>query len=85
MELVKKRKRYRKEYPGENQGITEEMRFVAMILRNIKGGVSKDLEWFSGQGVVIPEPSTPGVSYAKYLEELAERSAPLFLSHFYNI
>ncbi|KAK3223934.1 hypothetical protein Dsin_010959 [Dipteronia sinensis] len=38
------------------------------------GGVSKDLEWFSGQGVVIPEPSTPGVSYA-----------PLFLSHFYNI
>ncbi|KAK3224064.1 hypothetical protein Dsin_011089 [Dipteronia sinensis] len=50
-----------------------------------EGGVSKDLEWFSGQGVVIPEPSTPGVSYAKYLEELAERSAPLFLSHFYNI
>ncbi|KAK3172200.1 hypothetical protein Dsin_033129 [Dipteronia sinensis] len=49
------------------------------------GGVSKDLEWFSGQGVVIPEPSTPGVSYAKYLEELAERSASLFLSHFYNI
>ncbi|KAK2660375.1 hypothetical protein Ddye_006908 [Dipteronia dyeriana] len=174
--VVKKRKRYRKEYPGENQGITEEMRFVAMRLRNIKGkkfpslntnsdnedsqhssdddvveeeaakeeeekameddsdeetwkpsvegfvkylvdsqfvfdtierivdqsddvayayfrntgleragGISKDLEWFSGQGVVIPEPSTPGVSYAKYLEELAERSAPLFLSHFYNI
>ncbi|KAK2660381.1 hypothetical protein Ddye_006914 [Dipteronia dyeriana] len=143
--VVKKRKRYRKEYPGENQGITEEMRFVAMRLRNIKddnvveeeaakeeeekaeeddsdeetwkpsvdgfvkylvdsqfvfdtierivrntgleraGGISKDLEWFSGQGVVFPEPSTLGVSYAKYLEELAEKSAPLFLSHLYNI
>ncbi|KAK4859379.1 hypothetical protein QYF36_004477 [Acer negundo] len=176
--VVKKRKRYRKEYPGENEGITEEMRFVAMRLRNIKGekfpslntnsdnedsqdssdddvveeeaakeeeeeeeakeddsdeetwkpsvegfvkylvdsqfvfdtierivdqsddvayayfrntgleragGISKDLEWFNEQGIVIPEPSTPGVSYAKYLEELAERSAPLFLSHFYNV
>ncbi|KAL5777838.1 hypothetical protein ACOSP7_010764 [Xanthoceras sorbifolium] len=181
--VVKKRKRYRKLYPGENQGITEEMRFVAMRLRNIKGknfpslntnsdseysqdssdddeevegaakedeeedeakeddsssvdsagetwkpsmegfvkylvdtrlvfntierivdesddvayayfrktgleragGISKDLEWFSEQGIVIPDPSTPGVSYAKYLEEIAEKSAPLFLSHFYNI
>lgn len=48
-------------------------------------GISRDLEWFSEQGIIIPEPSTPGVSYAKYLEELAEKSAPLFLSHFYNI
>ncbi|KAK2657667.1 hypothetical protein Ddye_010719 [Dipteronia dyeriana] len=49
------------------------------------GGISKDLEWFSRQGIVIPEPSTLGVSYAKYLEEITERSAPLFLSHLYNI
>lgn len=30
---LKKRKRYRKLYPGETTGITEEMRFVAMRLR----------------------------------------------------
>lgn len=35
--MKKKRKRYRKQCPGENEGITEEMRFVAMRLRNIKG------------------------------------------------
>ncbi|CAN0922248.1 Probable inactive heme oxygenase 2, chloroplastic [Linum grandiflorum] len=35
--VLKKRKRYRKSYPGETKGITEEMRFVAMRLRNIKG------------------------------------------------
>ncbi|XWS14666.1 hypothetical protein CRYUN_Cryun35bG0029000 [Craigia yunnanensis] len=176
--VKKKRKRYRKQYPGESEGITEEMRFVAMRLRNINGkkvtsnsvfdtdtdsentqgeeekegrgdnaeteennegvgdgeaetwspsmegflkylvdsklifntierivdessdvayayfrktglersaGLSKDLEWFSQQDFVIPEPSNPGVSYVTYLEELAEKSAPLFLSHFYNI
>lgn len=48
-------------------------------------GLSKDIEWFREQGMVIPEPSNPGVSYSKYLEELAEKSAPLFLCHFYNI
>lgn len=47
--------------------------------------LAKDLEWFSEQGIAIPEPTIPGVSYAKYLEELAERSAPLFLCHYYNI
>ncbi|KAJ6320844.1 hypothetical protein OIU78_016104 [Salix suchowensis] len=173
---MKKRKRYRKPYPGENKGITEEMRFVAMKLRNIKGkhthktvnsvdgdnddssqysendsvsekeeeeegnddndsdsdiwipsmegfvkylvdsklvfdtlerivdksddvsyayfrktglerseGLAKDLAWFSQRNIEIPEPSTPGTSYVKYLEELAEDNAPLFLSHFYNI
>ncbi|KAL6316060.1 hypothetical protein AAG906_015567 [Vitis piasezkii] len=49
------------------------------------GGLSKDLEWFSQQNMVIPPPSNPGVSYAQYLEEIAEKSAPLFLCHFYNI
>ncbi|KAI4316731.1 hypothetical protein L6164_024682 [Bauhinia variegata] len=168
--VLKKRKRYRKEYPGESTGIAEEMRFVAMRLRNINGkkypedgkfsdasdnsdveerkeeensslgdnkgdegytwqpsmegflkymvdsklvfstverivdessdvsyayfrktglerseAYSKDLEWFDEQGFMIPNPSSPGLSYAKYLEEFSERSAPLFLCHFYNI
>lgn len=48
-------------------------------------GLAKDLEWFTQHDIAIPEPSTPGVSYAKYLEDLAEKSAPLFLCHFYNI
>lgn len=47
--------------------------------------ISKDLEWFSQQDVLIPEPSKPGVTYANYLKELAEKSPPLFLCHFYNI
>ncbi|KAI4366417.1 hypothetical protein MLD38_022298 [Melastoma candidum] len=174
--VAKKRKRYRKLYPGEAEGITQEMRFVAMRLRNVdgkyvlkknanrggesgagdseskteeeeeegevkeRGGeedggggtwnpslegfvkylvdskvvfetierivdessdvayayfrrtglerterLSKDLEWFSSQGVALPLPGNPGTSYSKYLEELAEKSAPLFLSHFYNV
>nr|AET97567.1 heme oxygenase-2 [Brassica juncea] len=33
----KKRTKYRKQYPGESVGITEEMRFVAMRLRNANG------------------------------------------------
>ncbi|MQL71455.1 hypothetical protein Taro_003784 [Colocasia esculenta] len=156
--IVKKRKRYRKAYPGESKGIVEEMRFVAMRLRNgskdgevASGGgedgsygeedvgegkeketwqpsmegflrylvdsklifetiertvdqsedvayayfrktglersnsLSKDLDWFSNQGVTIPNPSTPGTTYAAYLSELAESSAPSFLCHTYNI
>ncbi|XAR61857.1 Heme oxygenase (biliverdin-producing) [Bertholletia excelsa] len=161
--VTKKRTRYRKLYPGEKEGITEEMRFVAMKLRNVKGkkvemdgsdkdeagdgvgdrsiaspekeigetwqprmkgflkylvdsklvfdtierivdesndvsyayfrrtglerseGLSKDLEWFGQQDIVIPPPSNPGITYAKYLEELGDKSASLFLCHFYNI
>ncbi|CAK8569536.1 unnamed protein product [Lathyrus sativus] len=47
-------------------------------------GILKDLEWLKEEGVEIPNPSSPGITYAKYLEELAENT-PLFLSHFYNI
>lgn len=32
--VKRRRRRYRKQYPGETNGITEEMRFVAMKLRN---------------------------------------------------
>ncbi|CAI0558433.1 unnamed protein product [Linum tenue] len=168
--VVRKRKRYRKPYPGEVKGITEEMRFVAMRLRNIKGkythknktasdsdsdggeslsseegegagegneaesetwmpsmegfvkylvasklvfntverildksddvsythfrktglerseALEKDLQWLAEHhGIEIPKPSNQGVVYAQYLEHIAEGSAPLFLSHLYNI
>ncbi|VVA98546.1 unnamed protein product [Arabis nemorensis] len=33
----RKRTKYRKQHPGESVGITEEMRFVAMRLRNVNG------------------------------------------------
>ncbi|GAU15392.1 hypothetical protein TSUD_04620 [Trifolium subterraneum] len=48
-------------------------------------GILKDIEWLKEEGVEIPNPSSPGITYAKYLEELANNSPPLFLSHFYNI
>ncbi|XP_057786293.1 probable inactive heme oxygenase 2, chloroplastic [Salvia miltiorrhiza] len=160
--VKRRRRRYRKQYPGEVNGITEEMRFVAMKLRNNgkpksrrassvgskrdgedlkieseKGGnngeawqpsiegfmkylvdtklvfttverivdestdvsyvyfrrtgleradrISRDLEWLREQGNEIPEPSNPGATYVQHLEELAEKSPPLFLCHFYNI
>ncbi|KAI8549864.1 hypothetical protein RHMOL_Rhmol06G0057900 [Rhododendron molle] len=34
---AKRGRRYSKQYPGQKEGITEEMRFVAMKLRNVKG------------------------------------------------
>ncbi|PHT52317.1 Heme oxygenase 1, chloroplastic [Capsicum baccatum] len=46
--------------------------------------LAKDLEWFRQQGHAIPEPSTPGVSYAHYLEELSEKDPQAFICHFYN-
>lgn len=47
--------------------------------------LSKDLEWFKEQGHVIPEPSAPGISYARYLEDLSEKDPQAFLCHFYNV
>ncbi|GMP60119.1 hypothetical protein CsSME_00023124 [Camellia sinensis var. sinensis] len=46
--------------------------------------LAKDLEWFEEQGHAIPEPSSPGVSFANYLEELSEKDPQAFLCHFYN-
>ncbi|KAG9142177.1 hypothetical protein Leryth_007618 [Lithospermum erythrorhizon] len=46
--------------------------------------LAKDLEWFKEQGHTIPEPSSPGVSYAKYLEDLSETDPQAFICHFYN-
>lgn len=47
--------------------------------------LAKDLEWFKEQGYAIPEPSSPGVTYARYLEELSEKDPQAFICHFYNI
>ncbi|KAL3532333.1 hypothetical protein ACH5RR_005854 [Cinchona calisaya] len=47
--------------------------------------LAKDLEWFKEQGHAIPEPSMPGVNYARYLEELSEKDPQAFICHFYNI
>ncbi|KAG8377815.1 hypothetical protein BUALT_Bualt08G0072900 [Buddleja alternifolia] len=47
-------------------------------------GLGKDLEWFKEQGHVIPEPSSPGINYAQYLEELSEKDPQAFICHFYN-
>ncbi|KAL7134751.1 hypothetical protein ABFS83_11G046800 [Erythranthe nasuta] len=46
--------------------------------------LAKDLEWFKQQGHGIPEPSSPGISYAEYLEELSEKDPQSFICHFYN-
>ena len=47
--------------------------------------LAKDLEWFKEQGNSIPEPSEPGETYAKYLEELAQKDPQAFICHFYNV
>ncbi|GAB2289209.1 Heme oxygenase 1 [Dionaea muscipula] len=47
--------------------------------------LERDLEWFKEQGHGIPEPSTPGRTYASYLEELSEKDPQAFICHFYNI
>lgn len=47
--------------------------------------LAKDLEWFKEQGYTIPEPSSPGISYVQYLEELSEKDPQAFICHFYNI
>ncbi|CAO2841311.1 unnamed protein product [Amaranthus hypochondriacus] len=47
--------------------------------------LAKDLEWFKEQGHTIPEPSEPGETYAKYLEELAQKDPQAFICHFYNV
>lgn len=47
--------------------------------------LAKDLEWFKEQGHVIPEPSTPGLTYSQCLKELSEKDPQAFICHFYNI
>ncbi|KAF8034481.1 hypothetical protein BT93_C0711 [Corymbia citriodora subsp. variegata] len=47
--------------------------------------LAKDLEWFKEQGYNIPEPSSPGVTYAHHLKELSETDPQAFICHFYNV
>lgn len=47
--------------------------------------LAKDLQWFREQGHTIPEPSSPGLTYANYLKELSEKDPQAFICHFYNI
>ncbi|XP_058723028.1 heme oxygenase 1, chloroplastic-like isoform X1 [Vicia villosa] len=47
--------------------------------------LDKDLEWFKEQGYTIPEPSSPGLSYAQYLTDLSQNDPQAFICHFYNI
>ncbi|CAM8979762.1 unnamed protein product [Rhodiola kirilowii] len=47
--------------------------------------LAKDLLWFEAQGNVIPEPSSPGVDYALYLEEMVEKDPQRFICHFFNV
>lgn len=49
------------------------------------GSLANDLEWFKEQGYTIPEPSTPGLTYASCLEELAKKDPQAFICHFYNV
>ncbi|EPS64860.1 hypothetical protein M569_09921, partial [Genlisea aurea] len=139
--LRQRRRRYRRQCPGETKGISEEMRFVAMKLRNklntkeeeeegklweatMEGllkylvdsrlvfstierivdessdvslvylrntglercaSISMDLQRLSVKGNDIPAASSPGTTYAQYLEAIAGKSPPLFLCHLYNI
>lgn len=47
--------------------------------------MDKDLEWFKEQGYTIPEPSSPGLTYAVYLTDLSQNDPQAFICHFYNI
>ncbi|CAL5186819.1 unnamed protein product [Lathyrus oleraceus] len=47
--------------------------------------LDKDLEWFKEQGYTIPEPSSPGLTYALYLTDLSQNDPQAFICHFYNI
>ncbi|XP_022899580.1 heme oxygenase 1, chloroplastic-like [Olea europaea var. sylvestris] len=47
-------------------------------------GLTKDLEWFKLQGHAIPQPSSLGVSYAQYMEELSRKDPQALICHFYT-
>ncbi|XP_071729523.1 heme oxygenase 1, chloroplastic-like [Rutidosis leptorrhynchoides] len=46
--------------------------------------LAKDLAWFKEQGHSIPEPSSPGLDYSAYVEELSKKDPQAFICHFYN-
>ncbi|CAH1449079.1 unnamed protein product [Lactuca virosa] len=46
--------------------------------------LEKDLTWFKEKGYSIPEPSSPGLNYSAYVEELSKKDPQAFICHFYN-
>ncbi|KAD1735753.1 hypothetical protein E3N88_42373 [Mikania micrantha] len=46
--------------------------------------LAKDLAWFKEEGYTIPEPSSPGLNYSAYVEELSKKDPQAFICHFYN-
>ncbi|KAD6454633.1 hypothetical protein E3N88_09339 [Mikania micrantha] len=46
--------------------------------------LAKDLAWFKEEGYSIPEPSSPGLNYSAYVEELSKKDPQAFICHFYN-
>ncbi|KAI3908054.1 hypothetical protein MKW98_003699 [Papaver atlanticum] len=50
------------------------------------GALAKDLEWFTEEmGIQIPPPTTAGIAYASYLEEVAVKNPKAIFCHFYDI
>ncbi|RZC56950.1 hypothetical protein C5167_015800 [Papaver somniferum] len=50
------------------------------------GALAKDLEWLREEmGIRIPSPTTSGISYASYLEEIAVKNPKAIICHFYDI
>ncbi|KAI3864859.1 hypothetical protein MKX03_023135 [Papaver bracteatum] len=50
------------------------------------GALAKDLEWFTEEmGIQIPPPTTAGIAYASYLEEVAMKNPKAIFCHFYDI
>ncbi|KAI3911377.1 hypothetical protein MKW98_010264 [Papaver atlanticum] len=50
------------------------------------GALAKDLEWFTEEmGIQIPPPTTAGIAYASYLEEVAVKNPKKIFCHFYDI
>ncbi|KAI3911538.1 hypothetical protein MKW92_021638 [Papaver armeniacum] len=50
------------------------------------GALAKDLEWFREEmGIQVPSPTTSGIAYASYLEEIAVKNPKAIFCHFYDI
>ena len=49
-------------------------------------GLAKDIAWFEEtHSMIAPAADGPGAEYASFLKELAARSPPEFICHFYNV
>ncbi|KAG5020153.1 hypothetical protein JHK87_016008 [Glycine soja] len=69
-------------HPFSNIGCDAEFRNTGL---ERSASLVEDLDWFKEQGYTIPEPSSPGLTYAQYLKELSVKDPQAFICHFYNI